>query len=225
MSFSLSHIPSSLRVLGLGAATLALVGCTTNPFQRATPREQVAGTVDKAAVEVAEIKGRIDGAVRSLEEIVNRPAPDLGRQMDQYSAAVADLRSSAEALRKRTADMQTRGQEYFIEWDRELAVIHNEDLRTRSAERREEVAERFDDIREHYIDARDAIQPLVVRLDEARAALALDPTANGVAAIRPTIDDLADDTTPAREALDALAEQLRRAGLALSATSVTPRGS
>jgi chromosome segregation ATPase len=216
MSFSFSQAPSAVRILGLSAAALALVGCATNPFQRATPREQVAGTVDKAAVEVAEIKGRIDGAVRSLEEIVNRPAPDLGRQMDQYSAAVADLRSSAEALRKRTAD---------IEWDRELAVIHNEDLRTRSAERREEVAERFDDIREHYIDARDALQPLVVRLDEARAALALDPTANGVAAIRPTIDDLADDTAPARDALDALAEQLRRAGLALASTSVTPRGS
>jgi len=217
------HTSVLLRALSVAAIVSATAGCTTNPFKGASPREEASHSIDATAIEVAATRSRIDVAVRSFQEILDHPGTDLNRQMKNYTDAVAQLRSSADKLRNRATAMQSRGQEYFVEWDREIAGIRDEELRTRSTERRDEVASRFDEIREHYVEAREALQPLLTRLDETRTALAVDLTAAGVSSIRSSTGNLSDEAAPAREALDDLAESLRRAGVALAPSGITSR--
>lgn len=208
--------------LGIAVLALGFVGCesVSNPFERETPREQASTSVDKAAGEVAEINGRLDGALRALDDLVNHPTTNLRRQYNAFSTALNQLENSTETLSKVSSEMQTQGQNYFINWDREIAAIHNEDLRNRSEQRRADVAARFDAIRDRYVAAREELAPVVRRLNEIETALEVDLTPSGVETVRPALNDLNNATDPARNALRELGEDLRRASAALAPEAV-----
>lgn len=189
----------------------------TSPFERATPREEVSATVDKAAAEVAEVNGRIDAALRNLDELVNHPSSDLERQLDNYEEAVEKLEDSAAKLRQVTENMQNKGREYLVSWDREIATIHNEDLRNRTMQRRNEVAGRLDALHNSYVRAREELGPLFRRLNEVETALKVDLTPGGLQTIQPTVNNVNQAAEPARNALRELAEAFRQAAVALAA--------
>ena len=91
-----------LRGAGMALALFALAGCASGPFQASTPRETASKTVDRTAGDVAEINGRIDGALRALDDLVNHPTADLKRQFKVYTDAVNALEVSSEDLSKRS---------------------------------------------------------------------------------------------------------------------------
>lgn len=216
-----THISSSTLALRLGAALVAvgLAGCASTVERFVdTPRQSMVKRVDDTAAQAAELNGRIDAALRALDDIANHPAPDLQRQFGTYRDAVNRLEDAHNSLRGKVEAMEAEGRDYLVAWDREIATIRDEDLRNRTGERRADVAENIDALHERWIAAREAVAPLVHRLREIETALRVDLTTAGVESIRPSVQN-ANDVENARGALRELSEAFRRANVALAAAT------
>lgn len=216
-----THMPSIVALrFGVALLSLGFFGCAS-ALQFGTPREAMAKRVNDTAAQVAEVNGRIDAAQRALDDIANHPATDLKRQFDVYSDALNKLESANNKLRGDVEAMEAEGREYLVAWDRQIATIQDQDLRNRTAERRNDVSQRIDELHSRYITARDALSPVLNRLQEIQTALKVDLTSAGIQSVGPTARDT-DDLNGARNALNDLSEAFRRANVSLAAA--TPAG-
>lgn len=204
--------------IAIALLTLGMAGCSSanSPFERSSPRDEVAASVDDSAAQVAEVRGRINDAVRELDDLVNHSATDLRRQYDDYHAALDRLQESMTKMREQTDALERKGREYLEAWDREIATLHSDGLRRRTSERRDEVAQRMDDLHDSYLEAREKLAPLARRLNDADAALKIDMTPAGVRAVQPFAGSVRETIDPAQQALDELGNALRRAAVALA---------
>jgi chromosome segregation ATPase len=222
----MTAILTPVRLLRGGAVLLllSLVGCSnvSRSLERSTPREEVTASVDAAAAQVAEVNGRIDAALRALDDLANHPATDLRRQHRTYVEAVDKLEASMNDLRDESESMERKSREYLVAWDREIATMQDDGLRNRTTERRRDVAERIDALHDRYVNARKQLAPLLQRLRETQSAIRMDLTSAGIDTIRPTVNSATDAASPAREALRELAEAFRRAANALAPITQSP---
>jgi hypothetical protein len=117
--------------------------------------------------------------------------------------------------------MKSQGKDYFARWDKESAQIQNEDIRTRSETRRNEVASRFDRISEQYDETRTAFRPFMSDLRDVQKFLSTDLTTDGLAAIKDSAAKATQDAVPVKEALGRLSDEFKSLGLSMSPTTAS----
>jgi chromosome segregation ATPase len=210
--------------LGMTSSLILLSGCASmeSALERSTPREDVVDSINDSAAQVAEVNGRIDDAVRQLDDLLNHPAARLEPQFDGYVDALERLKGAAESLNEHTDALQRKGREYLISWDREIATVRESELRESASERRQEVARRFDVLQERYAEARDQLAPLLRHLEERKAAISVDLTAAGIAQLQDSFEGARSAVSPARNALNDLGNALREAANAMVARGTAP---
>lgn len=198
----------------LAVAVLLLSGCASNSgYHKA---DDTSSTIQRTAQEVHKGNGQIDSALFALSSLVNSPAADLKPQFEKYKTAVTKLESLSDDVNTRAADMQAQGNAYFRNWDAELAKIQNEDIRSRSTDRKNAVSARFDRVRSSYVQTKSSFAPFLSDLKDIRTALSTDLTTGGVASIRSTANRANSNVTPLRESLTNLETDFRALGVSLS---------
>jgi hypothetical protein len=120
-------------------------------------------------------------------------------------------------FRKQAEAMRTKGQDYFKEWEAEQAKINNEDIKTRSVQRRAEVEQAFSRINDKSQTLKDAYQPLMSDLKDIRTALNNDLTPGGIAAIKPIADRVAKEGVSEKDAAGAVESEFTALGVKMSA--------
>jgi hypothetical protein len=138
---------------------------------------------------------------------------------EAIDAALGKLESLSDDVSKQNAAMQAQGADYFRNWDAELAKIQNEDIRSRSAMRKNAVAARFDRVRVSYVKTKAAFQPFLSDLKDIRTSLATDLTVAGVASNKSTANKAQNNVTPLRESMSELEADFKALGVSLSASS------
>ena len=118
--------------------------------------------------------------------------------------------------------MRERKTQFFDQWDRDLATIHNENIRARSVQRKTEVMARFNKVEASYGQVQTAFGPFMSDLRDIRTALTTDLTPAGVAAIQEPAKKANQDAQPVRQALTQLAAEFRELGVKLSASTSQP---
>ena len=119
---------------------------------------------------------KIDTALASLNDLVNNSQGDLVPKYKQFNTAVSDLESTAKNVSDNVASMRGKGKEYFMKWDEQLATIKNEDIKTRSAERKNEVQTKFTNIKKTYEETSMQFKPFMAELKDVQSALSTDLT-------------------------------------------------
>lgn len=193
-----------------------LTGCASTGYDKA---QATSGTLEKAAQNIRKGNGQIDAVLFALSSLVDSPAADLKPQFNKYRDAVDKLESLYSDVRKQVADMQANGANYFSSWDLELAKIQNEDIRSRSTDRKNMVAAHFERVRASYSQAKIDFAPFMTELKDIRTALATDLTSGGLVSIRPSVQNAQDDATPLRISLTRLEEDFKTLGVALSSST------
>jgi chromosome segregation ATPase len=196
---------SSLLVVG------ALVGCSSSGYQKGA---STGATLQKASERIALTQVSLDEVLSALSELT-AATNNLSTSYKRLAGAVSKLNSSAKNVTASAAAMQTRGEAYFQQWDKDLAQIKNEDIRSRSQARKTEVAERFARIKTHYQDARSSFTPLTSDLTDIQKALGADLTADGVKALLPIISRANREAVPVRQSLTKLAAEFHAMGVSL----------
>ena len=125
-------------------------------------------------------------------------------------------KTAAQEVADLATQMEERSQHFFELWDQHLASVQNEDIRERSAKRREEVAENFKKIKSEYTEVRDEFKPLLADLRDVRTVLGTDLTLSGIKTVEDTVEDIEDEQEDVRESLQELAAKFRELGVDLS---------
>ena len=206
-----SYLSASIAVL-----VLALSGCASTGYEKAG---HTTASIEKTAREIHKGDGQIDAVLFALSSMVNNPEADIKPQFAKFDAALGKLESLSDDVSKQNAAMQAQGADYFRNWDAELAKIQNEDIRSRSAMRKNAVAARFDRVRVSYVKTKAAFQPFLSDLKDIRTSLATDLTVAGVASIKSTANKAQNNVTPLRESMSELEADFKALGVSLSASS------
>ena len=200
-------------------AAVFAAGCASTGYKKADATasylESTADRIDKGAVQ-------IDSATAALTELVSQPEADLAGQFKKYSSAVSGLESVAKDVASRATKIQQLGATYFQQWDEQLAMIQNEDIRNNSAERKAAVIKQFDQVKTSYDEARSAFNPLLADLRDIRTALSTDLTPAGVSAINKSMTKVNEHAAKVRKSLGDLAVQFKDLGKSLETPTPPP---
>jgi chromosome segregation ATPase len=202
-------LPFTLIVISLTS-----VGCSSGYNKGTKASESIMSTADK----LAEGRAQIDKVNVSLTNLSSAQAgQDLRPLYKDYSSNVDKLDSIAADVRKQAEDMRAKGQAYFTEWEAEQAKINNEDIKTRSVQRRAEVEQTFSRISDKSQALKNAYQPLMSDLKDIRTALNNDLTPGGVAAIKPIADRVNKEGVAVKVAAGAVEDEFKGLGVSMSA--------
>ncbi len=200
----------------IAAVVLLMAGCASTGYEKAG---DASTAVEKAARGIHKGNGQIDSVLFALSSLINSPEADLKPQFAKFDTAVTKLESLSTDVNEQAAAMQVQGADYFRTWDQELAKIQNEDIRTRSTDRKNAVAVRFEKVRVSYVQTKADFAPFMSDLKDIRTALATDLTAGGIASIKKIANKADDNAAPLRKSLTNLEEDFKDLGVALSATT------
>jgi outer membrane murein-binding lipoprotein Lpp len=200
----------------IAAFALVLGGCASTGYEKAN---DTSAAVEEAAREIHRGNGQIDAVLFALSSLVNNPEADIKPQFDKFDSALSKLESLSNDVSEQTASMQAQGADYFRNWDMELAKIQNEDIRSRSAERKRFVAARFDKVRLSYVKTKASFEPFMSDLKDIRTSLATDLTVAGVASIKSTANKAQSSVTPLRESMSDLEADFKALGVSLSTST------
>ena len=173
-------------------------------------------SLEKTAQNIHKGNGQIDAVLFALSSLVDSPAADIKPQFEKFNSAVGKLESLSNDVNTQAAAMQTQGADYFRSWDVELAKIQNEDIRSRSADRKNAVAARFDKVRVSYVQTKAAFIPFMSDIKDIRTALATDLTADGLASVKSFAKKANKNAAPLHESLTDLEADFKALGVALS---------
>jgi chromosome segregation ATPase len=199
------------------AAALALFAC-----QSPDKGQTTGASITKNAGLIERGMHELDAVVASLHELVDTPAADLAGQRKAFEKALADVETTSTQVSETAAKMSASGQAYFRDWDAQLATIQNEDIRARSAERKQAIEASFTDLQGEYGEAKSAFEPLLSNLRDIRAALRSDLTLEGLDALKPAVKQVDKQTATVREKLQDLSADFRALGVGMSQTGPPP---
>jgi uncharacterized phage infection (PIP) family protein YhgE len=199
-------------LLPLLASAALFSSCKSEPYESG---EATGKTVQQAADEVDRTAASLDATVKSMNALVEKPAIDPKPQFKSFSSELDALETRAKSVRDLATEMDANSKAYFAKWDAQIAAISNEDIRSRSQERRQKVDQAFTKIREQYAKAREDFKPLLADLKDIRTALAADLTPNGIDAVKKTAGKVASRADDVKKALAELSEEYRKLGVGL----------
>ena len=200
------------------AATLLIAGCKSSNYEKGSA---TGAGLQAASDRIGQGTAKIDAALGSLNDLVNNPG-DLVTQFKKYSSAVSSLESSAKDVQSKVAAMRAKGNDYFKGWDEQTAKIQNEDIKNRSAARKEEMMKKFTDIKMSYTQASESFKPFMQDLKDIQTALATDLTPGGVTAIKGAADKANKDAVPLKDSINKLATQFKDVGAAMQSAAPPP---
>ena len=202
-----------ISLLTLATCGVLIAGCLSSGYKKAgtasTSLRDTAQGIDNALAP-------LDAVVVALSDLVTNPGPDITLQFRKFSAAVSNLESLANEVSSRELAMREQGAAYFQKWDEELPKIQNNDIQTRSLDRKNAVAARFEKVRISYAQTTANFAPFMSDLKDIRTALATDLTAGGIASVKGLAGQASDRVPPLRESLIRLSTEFKNLGVSLS---------
>lgn len=191
---------------------VGLAGCATSGYRAS---ERTAASLQALATKIEAAGTQMDIAVTELNNLVNNPQPDLRPQYERFAAAARQLQSLSNSVHRADSELLARGQFHFANWDKELALIQNEAIRSSGQARKLELQSRFDAVRNSCLSVLTSFAPVQADLGDVNRFLTADLTTGGLAAIRETANRITQQATPVRQSVGGLTTELRALSLAL----------
>lgn len=200
----------------LSILTVALMvgaGCASSGYKQG---DQTSASARKAADKISSIGPEIDAALAALADLSANPAPDLRPQFKTFTTAHDKVIASGKAIKSETDAMNSRGAAYFAKWDKELAKIVNDDIRTRATDRRTAMADKFDRVKASYEEVKATYTPFANDLKDLRVLLAADLTRGGVLSIGDVVKRSQGESVKLKASLEKLSGDFKALSEALA---------
>lgn len=213
----IKFIPALLLAVSLAAL---LGGCATAGHQRAG---SAAASLRQGAEQLSRSATHLDNALVSLAALLDAPAGDLKPQFNTYQTSANRLESAAREFHSRWLAIQRQANAYLQQWDSDLALIQNADIRQRSAARKGEVQEQFNRTQTAAGKLRADWEPVVSDLKDLRTALGADLTPAGVDNLRAEGRRVSARGVRLREGITSLAVEYQQLASGLSPAPPTSK--
>ena len=208
-----------LRVVQISTCAVALLyfnGCASSNYQKA----DVAGDcLRTASVKIDAENRSIDVTLNALDDLVNKPSPDLKPQFERFSASLDRLVDASARAKKAAQVADKKSAAYFRNWDKETSEIKYEAVRDQSVSRKTQVSNEFNTVNQRYRENQAVIEPLISYLQDIRISLGTDLTMGGVQSVKPLADNAAQNGRKVQTALTRLTDDLSASGARMSSVS------
>ena len=202
---------SSLQVfctLAIIAFAAYFVGCATMAGFKKGAR--AAASMNDAQNELLEAKSQTEATTISLNAFNKQDDIDLPTQFKEFRKAIHSMESQFGRARRSVEKANEKGDKFFHEWEQEIALITNEDLRQRSETRKKNLLESFNKIGASMQPAEDAYGIFMSDLRDVERFLSIDLTPEGIAEISDTVQKANADSETLQEKIDAVIAALSR---------------
>ena len=203
----------------LAACLGVLAGCASHNYDKG---QATAASLKASSEKIDAASGQLNATLASLNDLVNNPQPDLRPQYTKFSNNVDDLGKLARHVQDSVAAMREKGKEFFDQWNAQLAEIKNEDIRSRSTARQQEVSAALSDVKTSYAEAETAFRPLMSNLRDIQKYLGIDLTRAGVASMKDITAKTNEESATLRTAVAKLVADFKSLGVAMSAVAPAP---
>lgn len=210
----------AIKLFAVAIAVGIVAGCSSPTGYQKGARTGTA--LNNAADGITQADAQIERTLVALNDLLARPQPDLRGQFRTFTSEVERLDSMSRRIASQADSMKSRGAAYFDQWSRDIAAIQNEDIRSRSEARKQEVAARFQKIATNYTEVKAAFQPFMSDLRDVQRFLATDLTPGGLAVVGKFAQKANAEAVPLRKSLAKLAGEFREMGVALT-PAVAPK--
>ena len=183
---------------------MCLAGCAA-PYR---PGTIAANSTQTAATEIQVECSHFNGAIESLDALVNHPAPDLRPQYDVYNQSVDRLYKSVERVENAVRRMQKKNAENLQNWDKQLATLNYGVTRDVGEARKKEVAAQLAAVQLRYVNTREVVLPVLAYFEDIRKILGADLTVRGLEAVRPVANNAMNSGRKVEFALADISNQL-----------------
>jgi hypothetical protein len=207
-------IPALFTLTSLAAAAL-LTGCgTTSGYKQA---DKTGEGIAEFRQEVVNGKKAIDYTMKSLDQIAASATTDPRKAFEKFSKSVSNLESTAGKVRDRGQDMKAQGKAYFAQWEKEMAEVKNEEIRSLAASRKAKLQSTFDAIAKAAEPLKAQFSPWMSGLKDLEKFLSNDLTIAGVDAAKGLFAKAKTDGGEVQKSMDALIAELNSV-----AATITP---
>ena len=196
--------------LTLAAALTLLAGCASKSYDKGAATSTA---LQSAADGVAQTSTSLYGVLGAMNNLTFKSQGDLRDQYDAFVAASKSLNQSMAHLDTAVVALQVKAGVYFNDWTNQTALIQNETLRQRSADRKAEVSSKLNDVTANYESLKQSFKPFTTDLNDIQTYLGTDLTSGGLATIKDVVAKTKVDAVPLRDAI----RQLQTSFTSLSA--------
>ena len=202
--------------LGFAVATLCLAGCASTPYHKG---DAAAVSLQDAASEVQGQSRALEVTMGSLDDLINKPEPDLKPQFKRFSKSLDNLAGYARRNEHSQARVRNKSADYFEAWDKQIATMNYDNIRFHSQERKTEVINSYNSVNRRYRESQDAMGPLLSYLYDVRKVLDTDLTLGGIEAVKPIVGKARENADRVQLALGRLTTELASSGAHMSSVA------
>jgi hypothetical protein len=194
-------------------ALLSAWGCASTSYKTG---DAASASLQRAGMEIQVESRNIDFTVAALDDLINRPAPDLKPQFARYNMALDRLVVASRRAQKSADEAHKKSAAYFESWDKKTADIKFDAVRDQSVSRKTQVSTEFNTVNQRYRENQAVMEPLISYLQDIRTALSTDLTAGGIQSVKPLADNAQQNARKVQSALARLSDELTDSGMRMS---------
>jgi predicted small secreted protein len=206
-----------LLVLFLATA-FTVAACSTTGMQRSEDVQSTMQTVDN---DIKLIVVQLDAIGASLDELIKPGQADVKRAFDLYSDNVSKIKKMENDFAKHANEMETSGENYFAEWDKDSQRYDNPEIQQQSNERRAALGQIYDKIAQNNIGVKEAFRTYVRDVNEIETFLSNDLTSLGINSISPIATKVVSNGRHLRNELNSLQAAIEDARSEMRQTGIT----
>ena len=194
--------------LTLICGLLLLGGCATTESTRSG---ETLSSLERVDQQLGSISQQIERTQHSIDSLANAPEGNLKEAFGEFRDQVSELQGMHQDLNDQVEQMESESRAYLSGWQKASQSYSNEQLRSDSEQRREELSRDLTRVNEDNGEVNRALETYITELREIRSYLSNDLTQQGV-------DNVVSGEESARSA-----EEVRRAISQMQQSIVTAR--
>ena len=206
LKFIIAHLA---LVVSLGI----FAGCVSHSYDKGAA---TSAALQSSADKITEVSIKVNDTLAALNNLTFKSQGDLRDQFDAFSSSIKKLNETRAGLDAKIFEMQAKAQSYLASWSDQTTNIQSEDLRQRSAQRKDEVTAKLKTVEDSYQGVQNSFKPFTQDLKDIQTYLGTDLTAGGVASIKDVVAKTKVDAVPLRDSIKQLQASFSNLSASLS---------
>jgi len=210
-----TSVSAVLLAVGL---LVSVSGCAGSGQSRSATQVQ---SIQLVRTRVDEAAKQMDSTIASLEGVVAAASSDPKPAYAKFVSDLKELDSKVADLRSRAAAMRKRSENYFTEWDAQVrASITNPEIAKKSTERRAQIQQQMTGLKDSMEGAKKSYGHVSSDLHDVKSYLDLDLNQSGIQSIADQVAKIKQNGQEVHSALESIRSKLKE--LADTIGTITP---
>lgn len=185
-----------------------LSGCATTNSNRS---QETVSSLNATEQQLEQIETQVDQTDNALDNVANADESSIEEEYDALSSRLSELEELKNGLDEQVEEIRTVSSQYLSNWRVEGEAYNNENLRSSSQERREELSDQFEDVLDEGGNVKRILESYISETREIESYLSNDLTKNGARTVASTRESAKETGDEVRRAINRMQQSISAA--------------